>query len=62
MHYLFTIVLKPTFYLKLGDIVLIRQRWRDRTKDGWHIFRTSQVYDISHSFSENTTTCVFRTI
>ena len=62
MHYLFTIILKPTFYLQLGDIVIIRQRWRDRTKTGWHIFVTAQVYDIRQSFSEQTTTCVFRTV
>lgn len=62
MKYLITLELKPTFYMRLGDVVLLRHRWRDRSKDGWHIFEPCQVYEISHSFSENTTTMVFRTI
>ena len=62
MKYLITLVLKPTYYLNLGQSVLIRQRWRDKDRDGWHIFLAAQVYDISHSFDDNTTTCIFRTI
>ena len=62
MKYMVTLVLKPTFFMKLGQTVLLRQKWRDKSRDGWHIFVATQVYDISHSFEDNTTTCIFRTI
>ena len=56
IHYLIDLDLKPTFHLRLGDTILLKQEERA------HLFRPCQIYRVSHDQEGQTTTVSLRTL